>query len=276
MKFNICIIQPQGYIHSLAFLELAELLNYSLRELDHQSIIQFNKVDTSAKNIIVGFHLLDIKFASELPKNTVLINAEQFLGNTPWNENILNWIKSFEVWDYSTQNIAFFQKMGLKNIKHLQLGYQKELTRINKNVAQDIDVLFYGSINARRSKVLNDLEKSGLNIHKIFGIYSKKRDDLIARSKLVLNLHYYDSEIFEVVRVFYLLTNGITVIGEVNPSTDVDNLYKNAVISTQYSNIVATCIAKINDKQSRETNGERGFKLIRANPQIIYTAKMLL
>jgi hypothetical protein len=31
MKFNIYIIQPQGNIDSLAFLELAELLNYALR-----------------------------------------------------------------------------------------------------------------------------------------------------------------------------------------------------------------------------------------------------
>ena len=40
MKFNICIIQPQGYIHSLAFLELAELLVYSLRDLNHDAALQ--------------------------------------------------------------------------------------------------------------------------------------------------------------------------------------------------------------------------------------------
>ena len=108
MKFNICIIQPQGYTHSLAFLELAELLVFSLRALEHKAILQFNKIDNDAKNILIGFHLLDIKYVSQLPKNSILINAEQFLGGTPWNENILQWIRSFEVWDYSPQNIEFF------------------------------------------------------------------------------------------------------------------------------------------------------------------------
>jgi hypothetical protein len=78
-----------------------------------------------------------------------------------------------------------------------------ELSRIKIKVVKDIDVLFYGLINDRIAKILGDYKCSGLNIHTSFGIYEKDRDDLIARSKLVLNLHYYDSEIFEVVRVFY-------------------------------------------------------------------------
>ena len=147
MKFNICIIQPQGYTHSLAFLELAELLVFSLRALEYKAILQFNKIDNDAKNILIGFHLLDIKYVSQLPKNSILINVEQFLGGTPWNENILHWIQSFEVWDYSTQNIEFFKAQGIENIKYLELGYQSELSRIEIKAVQDIDVLFYGSIN---------------------------------------------------------------------------------------------------------------------------------
>ena len=211
MKFNICIVQPKDYVHSMAFWELAELLLYSLHDLNHQAVIQFNKIDTDCKNILIGFHLLDIKYASQLPKNSVLINAEQFLGGTPWNENILQWIRSFEVWDYSAQNIEFFKTRGIENIKYLELGYQNELSRMKVKAVQDIDVLFYGSINDRRAKILDALKSSGLNVHASFGIYGKDRDDLIARSKLVLNLHYYDSEIFEVVRVFYLLSNSIPV-----------------------------------------------------------------
>ena len=275
MKFNICIIQPKDYIHSMAFWELAELLLYSLKDLNHQVIIQFNKIDTDCKNILIGFHLLDIKYASQLPKDSVLINAEQFLGGTPWNENILQWIRSFEVWDYSTQNIDCFKEMGLKNIKYLQLGYQKELSRIHKSPAQDIDVLFYGSINDRRSRILESLKSSGLNVHTSFGVYGKDRDDLIARSKLVLNLHYYDSEIFEVVRVFYLLANSIPVVGEINSSTVISDLYKNAVYGASYQDLANACIQLVNDEVARDLQAKKGFELIKQYPQKLFTQTLI-
>jgi len=275
MKFNICIIQPQGYIHSLAFFELAELIVYSLRDLNHDAILQFNKIDNDRKNILIGFHLLDIKYVSQLPKNSILINVEQFLGGTPWNENILHWIQSFEIWDYSTQNIEFFKAQGIENIKYLELGYQSELSRIEIKAVQDIDVLFYGSINDRRAKVLDALKSSGLNVHTIFGIYGKDRDDLIARSKLVLNLHYYDSEIFEVVRVFYLLSNSIPVVGEINPATLVSDVYKNSVLGVPYQELVNACIRLIKDDQARDMQARKGLELIKQNPQHIYTNKLL-
>ena len=275
MKFNICIIQPRDYVHSMAFWELAELLLYSLHDLNHQAAIQFNKVDTDCKNILIGFHLLDIKYVSQLCKNSVLINAEQFLGGTPWNENILKWIRSFEVWDYSIQNIEFFKAQGIENIKYLELGYQSELARIEIKAVQDIDVLFYGSINDRRAKVLDALKNSGLNVHTSFGIYGKDRDDLIARSKLVLNLHYYDSEIFEVVRVFYLLSNSIPVVGEINPSTVVSDIYKNSVLGVPYQELINACIRLVKDDKARDMQARKGLELIKQNPQHIYTNKLL-
>ena len=275
MKFNICIIQPRDYVHSMAFWELAELLLYSLHDLNHQAAIQFNKVDTDCKNILIGFHLLDIKYVSQLRKNSVLINAEQFLGGTPWNENILKWIRSFEVWDYSNQNIEFFKAQGIENIKYLELGYQSELSRIEIKAVQDIDVLFYGSINDRRAKVLDALKNSGLNVHTSFGIYGKDRDDLIARSKLVLNLHYYDSEIFEVVRVFYLLSNSIPVVGEINPSTVVSDIYKNSVLGVPYQELINACIRLVKDDKARDMQARKGLELIKQNPQHIYTNKLL-
>jgi hypothetical protein len=259
----------------MAFWELAELLLYSLHDLNHQAAIQFNKIDTDCKNIVIGFHLLDIKYVSQLPKNSVLINAEQFLGGTPWNENILQWIRSFEVWDYSIQNIEFFKAQGIENIKYLELGYQNELSRIKANAVQDIDVLFYGSVNDRRAKVLNALKSSGLNVHASFGIYGKDRDDLIARSKLVLNLHYYESEIFEVVRVFYLLANSIPVVGEINPSTVVSDIYKNSVLGVAYQELVSACTTLARDDQARDIQGRRGYEIIQQFPQKEFTKSLI-
>lgn len=279
MKFNICIIQPKDYVHSMAFLELAELLLYSLRDLNHNVEIQVNKIDSYAKNILIGFHLLDIEYINQVPKDTILVNVEQFLGGIVLTENFhknfLAWAQSFEIWDYSYQNIDALKKMGLNNIKYLKLGYQKELTRITKSECKDIDILFYGSINDRRAKILDQLKSFGLNVHAIFGVYGKPRDDLIARSKIVLNLHYYDSQIFEVVRVFYLLCNSAATIGEINKTTLITEPFKTAIIAASYEELVETCVQFAQNPSLAEAKGSEGFDIFKKYPQKIYTESLL-
>ena len=78
----------------------------------------------------------------------------------------------------------------------------------------------------------------GLTVKSLFGVYGKERDAWIERSKLVINHHYYQSQIFEVVRVFYLLTNSVAVVGEVNDTTSIDHIYKEGIHPVQYDGLV--------------------------------------
>ena len=112
-NFNICIVQPTGYLHSLAFLELAELILYSLIDLGHKSVLNFNRVDSNATNIIIGCHLLDPSRATTLPPNTIILNTEQLEGNpSPWRTNILEWGRRFQIWDYSTKTSTGSHRMA--------------------------------------------------------------------------------------------------------------------------------------------------------------------
>jgi hypothetical protein len=276
MKFNICLVSPPNYIHVLAFWELAELIHFSLIELGHESSLQFKKIEKDSTNIVLGVHLLEIELIPKMPKSTIFINTEQiYLDNTPWNKNIFEWAKHFEFWDYSDKNIAKFKDLGMPNVKLLRLGFQKQLARIQKSPHQDIDVLFYGSINERRQKVLSQLQASGLNVKSIFGSYGKDRDQLIARSKLVLNHHFYKSEIFEIVRVFYLLSNAVAVVGEVNDTTSIEETFKNAICATPYEELVSCCKKLLLNSAYREDVGKNGFEVISKRPQSIFTAKLI-
>jgi hypothetical protein len=51
-------------------------------------------------------------------------------------------------------------------------------------------------------------------VHHAYDVWGPARDELIARAKVVLNLHYYEAAIFEQVRVSYLLNNEALVISE--------------------------------------------------------------
>jgi hypothetical protein len=53
-----------------------------------------------------------------------------------------------------------------------------------------------------------------VRVKTLFGVYGKERDEYIGRSKILLNIHYYTTMIFEAVRVSYLLNNRCCVVSE--------------------------------------------------------------
>lgn len=275
-KFNICIVRPENYIHSYAFLELGELIYYSLQELGAEVIITFNNMDPAYKNIIIGCHLLNPDLMSKLPDSTVILNTEQIYSDSKsWNETIIAWAKNFEVWDYSIRNIEKFGELGIGGVKHLKIGFQKELVRLNSSIAKDVDILFYGSINERRKKILDQLEKSGLKVKTLFGIYGKERDEWIERSKLVLNHHFYETEIFEIVRVFYLMTNSVAVVGEVNQTTSVDSMYTNGILAAKYGDLANACIELVKNQSLQDSIRSSAVHAISQYPQKIFTQAVI-
>ena len=175
-RFNICLVKPDNYIHSYAFLELGELLYFSLKELGHEVSFGFNNMEPSATNILIGCHLLDPSFIAQIPASTIILNTEQIYSDTgAWNEAVFPWAKQFQVWDYSPRNIEKFKELGIDGVKLLKIGYQKELARLKlSSQAKDIDVLFYGSVNERRKAILDALEAKGLKVKVLFGVLSEK------------------------------------------------------------------------------------------------------
>jgi len=275
-KFQICLIKPDNYIHSYAFLELAELIYFSLKEIGFEAALKFNEIEPSAKNIIIGSHLLDPCLISDIPASTIILNTEQIYKDAiDWNKNIFSWASSFEVWDYSVRNIEKFNELGVKKAKHFKIGFQKELARLDNSKNKDIDILFYGSINQRRQDILESLAGAGLKIKTLFGVYGKERDEWIERSKIVLNLHFYNSQIFEIVRVFYLLTNSVAVVGEVNGATSIDPVCLSGIYSAKYDDLGSKCIELIRDDSLRNRIQENALNSISRYPQKLLTQEVL-
>ena len=276
MRYNVCVIQPPGYVHSLAFLELAELITISLGELGYSARLQFNVLDPVDTNILIGCHLLEAGFLPHIPPATIILNTEQVADDlSHWHQNIYECSKRFPMWDYSSRNIEKIKALGAPAPKLLRLGFQKELARIDKLSVSDIDVLFYGSVNERRLKALNEIEARGLNVTSVFGVYGAERDALIARSKVVLNLHMYKSEIFEIVRVFYLLTNGIAVVGEVNSNTFIEPRFAEGIAAVTYEHLADECERLVKDAPARTALARRGLEAITRFPQRAFTAAIL-
>lgn len=276
MRFNICLVQPKNYIHTYAFLELAQLLHFGIKSLNFDSKLSLNQICPESTNIVIGAHLLDASHISQLPSNSIILNTEQLDGiNIAWLTPILQFAKNFSVWDYSLKNISKLNDLGFNKVKFLELGYQSELQRIPKNSPQDIDVLFYGSMNPRREKIITELREHDLNVHVAFAVYGPQRDELISRSKVVLNHHYYDTEIYEVVRSSYLINNAKLVVGEVNPSTSIDARYLTSIYPTKYEELAISCSKLVRNDELRYELEDKALSTFRQFPQSHFLTKIL-
>ncbi|OOH92363.1 hypothetical protein BMT54_00210 [Pasteurellaceae bacterium 15-036681] len=284
-NFNICIIG--GETEKGAFLELAELIHFSLIELDYVSKISINHIEVNDYvNIIIGAHQLDPKSYDILPPSTIILNTEQIAGLIThgnmdahskyyyWLERLISLAKRFHIWDYSEKNIEIFSLLGFPQVKLFPIGFQPKLQRI-KPVEQDIDVLFYGSINARRLHIFNELKELGLNVEHLFNVFGEDRDRHIARAKVVLNLHYFDSKIFEIVRCFYLMTNGVAIVSEIDKDTQIAERYLNAIVPADYSELAQKCKMLVDNPELRAQLQLNALEIIKEQPQAALLRRLL-
>ncbi|MFP4418547.1 MAG: hypothetical protein ACOC4C_03780 [Fibrobacterota bacterium] len=243
-SYRVCIVVPQGYKHSYAFLEAATLILLSLRDLGYDCDLRPNELASDRVNIVLGYHLVS---SAEVFKGVRYIpwQLEQLSdGEGIFSERILGILSCAEqIWDYAIENIAFLEKKGLE-AKHLPVGYHSGLERIPHREDKDIDVLFFGSVNQRRRKILQAIANEGVGIKTLFGVYGEQRDKIIGRSKIIVNIHNYEAQIFESIRVSYLLNNGCFVLSETSPVYPYPHV---EMIRTQQERLAEECLRWLSD-----------------------------
>ena len=246
LEFEITIVQPDNYIHSLAFVEVMESLAYGLDALGHGVRLTKNHVAATCPTIILGTNLLQPEHIAALPSQAIIYNLEQIIPGSAWATPA--WLKSVEghlIWEYSEKNMSYWKDRGARAI-HVPIGYAPNLTRIERTVDRDIDVVFYGSMNNRRSRILDDLKSRNFRCAPLHGVYGAQRDRIIARSKLAINIHYYVPNIFEVVRGSYLVANSVPLLSERNADTYVPREWDSLAYWAPYDHLVAVCEELLN------------------------------
>jgi glycosyltransferase involved in cell wall biosynthesis len=157
--------------------------------------------------------------------NNTIVNRTKHI------QNILN--KCDEIWDYDLDNIEFLKKEGFSNIKHVPFEYSSNLIKKNTTKEYKYDILFYGSLNDKRIEYLNLLlnkyelcmivpdhcynkyKNTPLGKYLVRSIFNpEKLFKYIFESKLIINIHYYNSLLQEQVRLFELLINNKLIISE--------------------------------------------------------------
>lgn len=132
------------------------------------------------------------------------------------DEYISEMENSFAVLDYSLQNIAFLDDKGIAypHVYYLPIGASSSygLLPVSK---KDVDVLFYGDYKGcpRRQRLLEWAE-TRFKVTRVDTLFGEEMKALISKSKLVLNLHYYEGAQLEMPRIQESLSLGVPVVSE--------------------------------------------------------------
>lgn len=270
MKFAVTIVSPPNFIHSAAFHEIAETIHYGLIALGHDSVLTTEGNLSGRRHIVLGSNLLP-HYPLPLADNAILYNLEQIQEGSQWlTPAFLELLRRYEVWDYSPQNVERLLQLGVNVSTIVPVGYTPELTRITHVAEPDIDVLFFGAMNPRRQATIDEMRTLGLRVEVLCGVYGAERDTIIGRSRLVLNLHYYEAKVLEMARIAYLLANRCVVLSEYSSDTTEDAALADGVAFAQYEELPEMALQLLGSKDKCVRLAENGFALICSRPITAY------
>ena len=162
------------------------------------------------------------------------------------------------VWEFSKSTVDYLQMACIKAV-YAPLG-RSSFSISTPVVSEDIDVLFFGSMNDRRQKFITALQAVGLVVYTTSNVFGDARDNLIQRSKLVANIHYYEKSVTEQLRIIPCLARGKLVISE----NSVDQL-PIAEYAGSISEFVSVCQEWL--AQSSDVRRQRALELYQWLPE---------
>ena len=249
---------------------IKEVYNISIELIYDFKLLQNNTDTIIICNITsINDELLDI--LEKYNSKKIIINTEYYENfNISKYFDFINNKPNFYLFEYNILNINYIKNTN-KNIDYhfiplcydsfLEDYYNSRIVKKNYN-EKDIDILFFGSINKRRENILNSLKrKYKLAIYKKYSNNSNTElCNLIERSKIVLNIMYYDNNIiFDYYRNSFILSTRTLLITEKSSSKDYiieDGLLEleNNVINVEYDKIIETVDYYLKNSSEEEYN----------------------
>ena len=220
MDLNLCVMQPLGYIHSMGLLDAALYFRYQFARCGARVSLAKNRLRHGATNLIFGAHLGVPREMLE-GNACVLVNLEQTGTNgAAIGPEYLELLRRLPVIDYDADNLAAYG--GGAGHALVSFGFAPYLRgeRLLPLEQRPIDLLFFGSINERRRRLIERIERAGRRVATFdAAVYGPERDAYVRQAKAVLNCHHYDAGRFEQVRAFQVLSLGTAFVAERLPAT---------------------------------------------------------
>ncbi|HMJ06117.1 MAG TPA: glycosyltransferase [Chthoniobacterales bacterium] len=228
---------------NLFIIEIGELVAAGFRELGCSAQLHLDRVplenppDDTIQIVVTPHEFYNLFLSQqftrrrlrELTRGVHLLCTEQ--PETGWFQSNLQWgVFARGVADINPLGVAAYRERGFES-HHLQLGYHPILAHPEKipHAERTIDLTFLGSLTERRDEFFArhadffarhrcHLRLVPLGFAKTEKTRSyltvERRNELLSRSRILLNLHYSEQKYFEWHRMLVGLANGCCIITE--------------------------------------------------------------
>jgi GR25 family glycosyltransferase involved in LPS biosynthesis len=209
---NGCLIVAPPHV-----LGLANLYAYELEKVGFVTKVSSDLCDQNMYQHLFVF--CPNVFSEEMKSGYIAVQFEQTT-NSRWFETdyLVKLRKASAILDYSIENIEFLKNTDIdfSRLFFVPVGVpgassENEYLRFDE---RDIDVLFYGDDQCpRRAAYLAELGRH-FRVKILNNTFGKSVWDMIRRSKIVVNIHYYDPALLEIPRLCECMSLGTPVISE--------------------------------------------------------------
>jgi len=231
LAVNLSIVQRPGDSHALCFLDQARYLRYHLARLGVDCLLSKNRLTRDRLNIVFGAHKgFDRELADGFP--CVILNLEQIgRDGASLPPAYFELLASVPTLDYDPANQKAYQTaLAGPCVRFLDAPYLRNGRSMLRLEDRPLDLLFFGSINERRRRLIERIEAAGCRIAMFDqALYGPERDSIIAQAKAVLNLHFYETGRLEQARISHCLSLGTPVISERKFDAEIPSEFEGAV-----------------------------------------------
>jgi len=239
------------------YAEIIDAMYACLQELGHE-VSEGDHLRDDAINVVFCWQMWERMPALELSRyRLVAFQSEQlppggYLEKAPpWYLESLRQAEA--VWDYSSSNVSVLAAHGIA-ASWVPFYYHPSLQFVpTGNIKQDIPILFYGWRSDRRDNMIERLRPLSIEYFPA-GLWGDYRNAVIQRSKIVLNVHWYESALTPHLRFAPLLANRVAIVSE----RCVDNPYGDAIAEADYDELPDLLRYYLEDEHERLALAVRG------------------
>ena len=261
MNYRVVIDRYAPDHAARCFCTFAQAMAESLRMIGHAADVDLSPGAaarlTPATTILIGKTSAD--GLADRSDDVILYNAEQVCAPSAPYWTDASRCRDYIVWDFASSHVDWWRTRDVRAV-YCPFGYAPSMERITPRAEEDIDVLFVGRMNARSREILDTIINNGLHVDVFDNLYDTPLDQVIARTKVVLNLHYYEGAAFEIFRVGDLLANRKCVVSE-NGGGDfeLEAFARDATILVPPDRIASACVKLVADVEARRAGAARGY-----------------
>jgi len=176
--------------------------------------------------------LLNTQLYSQFKFYYIILNSEQIESPFLKNKNYIKLLKDNAVFSYSNTITKW-----LENEFNIKIKGNFYFPFIQSKCIQnrEYDVVFVGTRNKIREDILDNLKKLSLNVYVDFGWKHSNPEvlnNLLNKTKLVINIPYYNQNALETHRIIKALSCGCAVISMRSADKYLDDIFENYIYFT--------------------------------------------